>query len=65
MYRYRVDFYIDDKIIGRDFADGWTRHDAYVATIHKPSYKKALALAKKKGKGLMWDATRLTHKDEI
>lgn len=57
MNRYKVDFIINDKIVGHCYSNGWTRSDAWHWSWNSEEYKIAQQLAKQKSSQLMWDAT--------
>lgn len=65
MYRYRVDFYISDKIVGHTFVNAWSRKEAWFESFSTKQYNDACDKAKINNKHLYWDATRLTHIQEI
>jgi len=61
MHRYRVDYYINDKIVASTYCDAFSRRDAYYDAMISDEYKKAIELAEKKCVNVMWDATRVTN----
>ena len=65
MYRYRVDYYVGDKVFGSTYVDAWSRREAYYDTIRSNLFNGAVAEANRTYKEWGWDATRLTHLDEI
>ena len=59
--RYRIDYYINDKIVGFCYSSGWNRREAYYDSWNSKEYKAAQELATKKCVTLMWDASRLNN----
>ncbi len=50
MNRYRVDFYLKDKIIGFAYVNAWSRKEAWVESWNTKEYKYL------KNKYVTWDA---------
>lgn len=59
-YLYRVDFYVNDKVVGSVETRAWTRFEAWVESWSTIEYENAKSYGR-----IMFDATRLERQDEI
>lgn len=59
MSRYRVELYVNDKIVATLYQNAFSRKEAYIDCINSKEYAEATKRAKKLGKQVMWDATKI------
>lgn len=65
MYRYRVDFYVNGKVVGYCYVNAWSRREAWVDSRESEEYDRADAIAIRDDTSLMWDATRISNANDI
>ena len=64
-YLYRVDFYIDDKVVGSTEVRAWSRKEAWIESWSTETYKLLRDIYPWQEHRMMFDATRLERQDEI
>lgn len=65
MWRYRVDFFVNDRLSGHTFVDAWSRKEAWFESWATPQYLTVRIEADRKSARVTFDATRLTGLNEF
>lgn len=59
MSRYRVELAVNDKIVATLYRNAFSRKEAYIDCINSKEYVEASKRAKRLGKEVMWNATKI------
>ncbi len=63
MNRYRVEYFVNDKLVVTIYCSAWSRFEASVEARSDPRFPAALELARQKSTNLTWDATIVSQED--